>query len=88
MPEALAVFFVFVTVVVFYVAAWFRARDPSLHDPQQELARLQQHEAWLTERLRLAQRENWDQRRVAALSRELGETSLQLARASREPPSR
>lgn len=80
MPEALAVFFVFTVSVIFYVAIRIRTRDPAHLDPRHERTRLQQHEAWLRERLNRAQIERWDDDMVATLEDELRDTSLQLAR--------
>jgi hypothetical protein len=81
MPEALAIVAVFFIAVGVYIFAWLEARNPALHDPQRDLARLHHQATWLQERLRIAKRENWDGEMVANLTTELVATSEQLARA-------
>jgi hypothetical protein len=88
MPEAFAVLAVVVVCVAAYVAALLRSRDPSLHNAADELARLHQHEAWLRQRLALAERERWGADMIAGLGDELRATSQQLARAATPPTSR
>jgi hypothetical protein len=85
MPEAFAVLAVFVVCVTAYLAALIRSRDPSLHNAADELARLRHHEAWLRQRLELAERERWGADMIAGLADELRTTSQQLARATATP---
>lgn len=59
MPEAIAVVGVFVVCCFIYVIAKLQARDPELRKPSVVLEQLAQQQAWLEERLRQAERENW-----------------------------
>ena len=88
MPEAFVIFFIFAVVVISFVAAWLRSRDPSLLNLHEDLQRLRHHEGWLRQRLELAQREQWDREMIAGLSDELRATSLQLARVAVRDRSR
>ena len=81
MPEALAIVAVFAIAAVIYVGAWVQSRDPALTKPAEELARLQQHAAWLEARLAVAQRENWDHEMAGSIAAELSVTHDQLAKA-------
>ncbi|MEY2881939.1 MAG: hypothetical protein RLZZ15_4319, partial [Verrucomicrobiota bacterium] len=85
MPEAFVVLAVFVVAVIAWVAAWVRSRDPSLRNAAEELALLRQQEAWLRQRLALAEREHWDADMSAALAAELRLTAQRLA--ARAPAS-
>jgi len=84
MPEALAVVAVFVVAVVICAAMWLRARDPSLHQPHEELERLRHHTTWLEERLARARRENWGHEMVAGLEADLAAATRQFANAQPE----
>jgi hypothetical protein len=79
MPEAFVVLAVFVVAVIAWVAAWVRSRDPSLRNAAEELVLLRQQEAWLRQRLALAEREHWDADMCAALAAELHLTAQRLA---------
>lgn len=81
MPEALAVVAVFVIAVIIYVAMWLQSRDPALHKPQEEFARLQHQVTWLDERLAKARRENWGTEMVASIADERDATAELLAKA-------
>jgi hypothetical protein len=56
-----------------------QARDPAGVDARQELARLEQHHAWLRERLDRAQREKWDDDMVATIVAQKASTAAQLS---------
>jgi hypothetical protein len=83
MPEALVVFFVFAVVVIVFVAAWIRGRDPSLVNIHEDIQRLRHHEVWLRERLERAEREQWGEAMIENLAAELRATSRQLDRTGR-----
>jgi len=78
MPEALAVLFVFVLAVASYVGAKIHAANPANYSRPAEISRLQQRQAWLQSRLRLARREDWDREMVARLTDELAATTAEL----------
>lgn len=82
MPEALVVLAVFFVSAAVYFYAWLETRNPARHNPAQDLTRLRQHTAWLQDRLRLAERESWDEDMIANLAADLATTSRQLAQAS------
>jgi hypothetical protein len=82
MPEAFAVLFVFVVAIAAWIGAWTQARNPSHDTVQEEIVRLQQHAAWLQQRLVLARRENWDEAMVSTIANELRATAHQLARVN------
>jgi hypothetical protein len=82
MPEALAVLLVFVVAVSSYVAARVQTGNPANADPAADLQRLHQHRAWLDERLRQAQRENWDQAMLARLSEQIQNVEAEIAKSS------
>jgi hypothetical protein len=71
MPEALALFAVLFVAVIIAAAMWVRARDPQLHRPHEEAARVEHQVEWLEERLAKARRENWGDEMVAGFRREL-----------------
>ena len=81
MPEALAIVVVFFVCIAIYFYARAQAADPSLQNPEQDRARLQQHAAWLQQRLRLAQQERWSSEMIAALNADLEGTNQALARS-------
>jgi len=83
MPEAFAVLLVFVVAVASYVSARIQtARSPA--SPAADRQRLEQHRAWLAERLQLAWRENWDQAMIARLADEIETVDAELARLATE----
>jgi hypothetical protein len=73
-----------VPVVVIFIAAWWGAivasRDPAQQDPRHEMARLRDYEAWLRQRLEMAQLEKWDEEMVAHVAEELIATKRELSR--------
>ena len=79
MPEALAVVAVIAIVLAAWFGAWMQAHDPAGVDTRQELTRLEQHHAWLQQRLERAQREKWDDDMVATIAAEMAITAAQLA---------
>ncbi len=81
MPEALVIVAVFVVTVIAWVGAWRQARDPALHNPREELARLTHQAAWIENRIERARREQWDDSMLAALKAERATTTAQLAAA-------
>ncbi len=81
MPEALIVAAVFVIAVMIYVAMWRQSRDPALHQPHEELARLQHQVTWLDERLVKARREKWGDEMIASIVQERDATAGRLAEA-------
>jgi hypothetical protein len=80
MPEAFAVVIVFVVALGVYVGALIHSRNPANFNARQDLERLRQQEAWLRQRLHLAEQEKWSGDMVARLTEELGATSQQLAK--------
>jgi hypothetical protein len=81
MPEVLVIIVVPIIAAVIYVMLWIRSRDPALHDPREEFARLQRQVGWLEERLAMARREKWGGEMVAGIETELTVTAAQLAKA-------
>lgn len=79
MPEALAVLAVFLVCVVIYVIAKVQARNPELQKPAAQLAQLNEQRAWLEERLRRAERENWGNEMRQSIVRQLEETMRKVA---------
>ena len=79
MPEALAIVAVFAIAAGVYCYAWLQARNPALQNSEQDEARLRHQATWLQDRLRLAQRENWDAAMIATLRSDLEVTARQLA---------
>lgn len=82
MPEALAIVAVFVIAVVIYLAMWIQSRDPALHRPHEELARMQHQVTWLEERLARAGRERWGREMILAIEAERDAVVRQLAKAT------
>ena len=80
MPEAISVIFIFAVSVMVFFAASLRGRDQSLINADDELQRLRQQEAWLRQRLELAEREQWSHDMIASIADEHRQTALQLAR--------
>lgn len=78
MPEALAVFAVFVVAVIAWVGAWMQARDPARQNVAEDLAQLRHHHAWLEERVRVAEREGWGAEMIAALHAERASAAQRL----------
>jgi hypothetical protein len=78
MPEAFAVFLIFVIAIAAWFGAWLSSRNPANYRPIEEAARLEQHAAWLKQRLEVAQRENWDDEMIAPLAAELEAISREL----------
>lgn len=77
MPEALAVMFIAVVSAIIYVVARVQAaRAP--RDPQQELAHLRRHQAWLVERQLSAERGQWGDDLKARLAEDLAETRRKI----------
>ena len=81
MPEALIVLFVFFVSMIVWVAAWIRSRDPSLRNATEDVHRLRHQEAWLSQRLQVAETERWGAEMVAGIAAELHLTKQELARA-------
>lgn len=84
MPEALAVFVVFIISVVVYVAARIHASNPANYRPDEELKRLAQQEDWLNERLTRAQREGWSEEMHHSIKRDLHDNAVQRHRATQK----
>ena len=84
MPEALAVVAVLFVCVVIYVALWVQSRNPALHDPRREQARLERHLKWLEERLAAARREGWGHEMTGNLTADLAATTEQLAQVKQQ----
>ena len=82
MPEALVVAAILAVAVAVYLYALLESRNPARQNAQLDLARLRQHTAWLQDRLRLAEEENWDGDMVASISTELELARRQLAELS------
>lgn len=80
MPEAFAVLLVFAVSAAVYVAAWLSTRGSLSAHTVADLARLQQHEAWLRERLHRAEREQWGDEMIAGIAAELRAASRELDR--------
>jgi hypothetical protein len=80
MPEALALVLVFLIAGGVYVVLLVQSRNPALHDPRKEHARLEQHLAWLDQRLAMARREKWGQEMVAPLLADQTASTRALAR--------
>jgi hypothetical protein len=80
MPEAFAVLFVLIAALGVYVGAEIHSRNPANHNAKLDAERLRGQEAWLRQRLQMAQRENWSGDMVARLTEELGATTQQLAK--------
>lgn len=78
MPEALALFFVFVVAVASYVGAKIHAANPANYSRPAEISRLKERQSWLQSRLRLARREDWDREMIARLTDELAATTAEL----------
>jgi hypothetical protein len=72
--EALVILLVPLVALIIWAAAYFQ---PKRLDPVAEQARLEQHIAWLEERLTHAHRHNWDEQMV-------GNLNWQLAAARRQ----
>ena len=83
MPEALAILGILVVTIVAWVSAWSHTRNPANFNTRDEVARLQQHAAWLEQRLELAQRENWGADMIDSLTDEMKATSEHLVRLRR-----
>jgi len=81
MPEALAIVAVFAIALIIYVAMWMQTRDPALHKPHEEFARLQHQVTWLEERLAKARREKWGTEMIASIEAERDATAGRLAKA-------
>ena len=75
----------FFIAVVIYVGMWIQSRDPALHNPREELVRMQQQLKWLEERLAKAHRENWGREMVAGIAAEHTATAGMLAIALEAP---
>ncbi len=85
MPEALACFSVLIVCVGVFVYAKIQSVSPANRNPVAEAATLDREIAWITERLELAQKENWTPDMCEALEERLQETrtlraSLQVSR--------
>lgn len=78
MPEALAIVVVFVVAVIVYVSARIQSRDPARQNPAEDLARLRQHHAWLSDRLERARREGWGEEMTANFEAEVSATARQI----------
>lgn len=81
MPEALAVLAVMVVALVAWLGAWLQARNPANHRPEEDVARLRHHAAWLEQRLEMARREKWGVAMETSLAAELDATTGALASA-------
>jgi len=86
MPEAFAVLRVFGVSVFVYIFAWVRARDPANYRHAEEVERLRIRGAWLEERLRLSERENWSAEMRADLTAQLADNARDLAKAEEAVP--
>lgn len=88
MPEALAVFAVFVVTIVAWFSAWMHARNPANYNARDEAERLRHHAAWLEQRLEVAHREQWGDDMIDALNDERDLTRRQLAEITTRPGAR
>lgn len=77
MPEAFAVLLVFCVSVFVYVIARAQARRPEHRRPAAQLATLRARRAWLEERLKQAERENWSAEMKRSILEQLDETKQQ-----------
>ena len=80
MPEALAIFAIFVVSIAVWISARLQAANPALQTPQLDRARLRHHADWLQHRLQIAQQENWDAEMIAGLQADLAAATRELAR--------
>ncbi len=78
MPELFAVLVVVAVSIAAWIAAWLQTRGGVKLDSPTEQARLRVHEAWLRQRLALAECERWDAGMTASLTEELNTTTRQL----------
>jgi hypothetical protein len=81
-PEALAILAVFFVAIAIYLAMCLRTRDPALHDPAEEHARLRLHVTWLDERLAVARREQWGEEMVGRITEEREAAARELVKSS------
>lgn len=81
MPEALACLFVFVVSVIAYIGARIHAANPAYYNLNAEHIRLSRYRTVLQERLRLAERENWEPAMRDRIFEELEMTEATLGRA-------
>jgi hypothetical protein len=81
MPEALAVIVIFAVSAAVYVGALIQGRRRVV-DQAAERDRAIVQQEWLTQRLALARRENWDARMVADIERQLQATAAELKQVS------
>lgn len=77
MPEALAIVLVFAASVIAFVGGSLQSRRPVTDHAAERGRALAQHE-WLTQRLVMARRENWDARMIAEIERQLDATATEL----------
>ena len=80
MPETVTVLFIFAVCVSLFLVVRFQSRHPANVNAAAELERLQLHEAWLSERLHRAEREDWGDDMIAGIAEELHATSRELDR--------
>lgn len=86
MPEAFAVFFVFVVSLGIYLFAKLQARSPEFRKPEVKLAQLQEQRAWLEERLQQAEREKWSPEMRKPIAEQLEETRRKLSQMGASYP--
>jgi len=85
MPEALAILFILVVAGGVYLYARVQAGNPARRNADEDRARLERHEAWLRQRLELAERERWGADMVRGIESELHTTRERLAAMPPEP---
>lgn len=79
MPEAAAVLLVFLICIFVYVMAKIQARNPAHSEPTVVREQLTQHRAWLEERLRQAEREDWGSEMRGPIAEQLETTARKLS---------
>ena len=68
--------------LIAWLVAWLFTRE-ARPSPRDEIRRLQNHAAWLEQRLDTARQERWDREMIISLSDQLGAACEQLERARR-----
>jgi hypothetical protein len=71
--------------LIAWIAAWWYTRKSANVGPRDEIRRLQNHAAWLEQRLDIARQERWDREMINNLSDQLGAACRELACARRRP---